>query len=185
MKDDFSRLLPARQPGPLAEIAGVEVEDYYALQHEIPINGNWFSGTTRMWAERLKPLNNITTPIARYGASNGWLNDQYAITVTIHKQGLVYYVGAYLDENAQLAFMDRVAEQARIKPVMLTPQGVEACKRVSTEGKDILILINHTTEERVVPLPWVAHEHLMGLSLEGEVRMAPYGILVLTKSSDG
>jgi hypothetical protein len=81
--------------------------------------------------------------------------------------------------------MDRVAGQTRIKPVMTTPRGVEACKRVSAEGEDIIILINHTTEERVVPLPWAAHEHLMGLTLAGEVRMAPYGILVLTQEAEG
>jgi beta-galactosidase len=184
MKDDYNRLLPMRQPGPLAEIAGIEVEDYYAFQHDIPVKGNWFSGTARIWAERLKPLNNITTPIARYGPSNGWLNDQYAITVHMHKQGVIYYVGAYLDEKSQQAFMDRVAGQARINPVMPTPQGVEACKRVSAEGKDIIILINHTTEERVIQLPWAAHEHVMGISLEGQVRMAPYGILVLTQNPE-
>jgi beta-galactosidase len=182
MKDDTSRLLPARQPGPLAEIAGIEVEDYYALQYDIPVKGNWFSGTARIWAERLKPLNNITTPIARYGPSNGWLNDQYAITVNMHKQGVIYYVGAYLDDKAQQAFMDRVAGQARINPVMSTPRGVEACKRVSAEGEDIVIVINHTTEERDVTLPWAAHEHVMGIALEGDVRMAPYGILVLTQT---
>jgi beta-galactosidase len=184
MKDDYNALLPARQPGPLAEIAGIEVEDYYALQYPIPVKGNWFTGTAQIWAERLRPLNNITTPIARYGPSNGWLNDRFAITIHMHKQGLIYYVGAYLDDKAQQAFMDRVAGQARIKSVMLTPPGVEACKRVSTEGEDIIIVINHTTEERIVTLPWAAHEHVMGLSLEEEVKMAPYGILVLTQEAE-
>ncbi len=80
--------------------------------------------------------------------------------------------------------MDRVAGQTRIKSVMLTPPGVEACKRVSAEGEDIIIVINHTTEERIVTLPWAAHEHVMGLSLEGEVKMAPYGILVLTQEAE-
>jgi beta-galactosidase GanA len=102
----------------------------------------------------------------------------------MHKQGVIYYVGAYLDEKAQQAFMDRVAGQARINPVMSTPRGVEACKRVSAEGEDIIILINHTTEERAVQLPWAAHEHVMGIPLEGEVRMAPYGILVLTQNPE-
>jgi hypothetical protein len=45
-------------------------------------------------------------------------------------------------------------------------------------------VINHTTEKRIVTLPWAAHEHVMGLSLEGEVKMAPYGILVLTQEAE-
>jgi beta-galactosidase len=184
MKDDYNALLPTRQPGPLAEIAGVEVEEYYVLQHDIPVKGNRFSGVSRMWAERLKVREGAyAIPIARYGPSNGWLDDQLAITGNMPQKGFVYYVGAYLDDEAQRAFMDHVIKDARVTPVMETPAGVEACRRVSAEGEDIVILINHTTGERSVTLPWPAREHLMGLSLEGEVRMAPYGILVLTQTA--
>ena len=103
----------------------------------------------------------------------------------MHKQGMVYYVGAYLDDPAQQALIDLITGQLRIESVMLTPLGVEARKRVSAEGEDIVILINHTANEQDVTLPWPAHEHLLGLTLEGTVRMGPYGVLVLTKRPEG
>jgi beta-galactosidase len=184
MKDKYNALLPSRQPALLAEIAGVEVEEYYVLQDEIPVKGNWFSGTSRIWAERLKMMGDITMPIARYGPSNGWLDDQVAITVNGFKGGLVYYVGAYLDDEAQQTFMNRVINPPGFKPKRLieTPLGVEARRRVSVKGQDILILINHTPVEQVVPLPWAVHEHLNELPLEGELILAPYGVVILTKS---
>jgi beta-galactosidase len=181
VKDEYNALLPTRPPGPLAEIAGIEVEDYYALQEEIPVKGRRVSGTGRIWAERLNPLNKITTPSASYGPFNGWLDDRFAITVNMHKQGVIYYVSTYLDDRAQQSLLDMATGQLRIEPVMQTPLGVEACKRVSAEGEDIIILINHTTKEQSVTLPWPAHEHLLGLAIGGTVRMAPYGVLVLTK----
>lgn len=186
MKDSYNALLPARPPGPLAEIAGVEVEEVYALRHPIPVEGDWFSGTSQLWAERLRIRQGAgASPIARYGPCNGWLDDRPAITVNLRQHGVVYYVGAYLDDRGQQAFIERVLADASIAGVMATPPGVEACRRVSAAGQEITILINHTMEEQGMALPWAAREHLTGQSIEGQVGMAPYGILVLTTDSEG
>ncbi len=114
MKDEYDALLPFRQPGALAEMAGVEVEEYYSLLEPVPVKGNWFDGVSHLWAERLKPTNENTVVIARYGQSNGWLDDQVAITVNAFGRGLVYYVGAYLDETAQYEMLKRMARSALV-----------------------------------------------------------------------
>ncbi len=44
MKDRHNALLPLRQPGALAELAGVEVEDYYSLEDPILVGGKLFQG---------------------------------------------------------------------------------------------------------------------------------------------
>ena len=77
MKDEFNALLPARQPGPLAILSGVEVEDYYALVEPAPVQGKLLEGVSNFWAERLKILDqDKTLPVARYGKSNGWLRSR-------------------------------------------------------------------------------------------------------------
>jgi beta-galactosidase len=182
MKDEHNALLPTRQPGPLAEMAGVEVEEYYALQDEVPIVGNWFSGVSQLWAERLKVLNNVVAPIARYGPSNGWLDDQVGITVNSYHGGFVYYVGMVLDETAQQAFMDRILKTAGIRPVIDAPPGIEVRKRVNPEGKDILIVINHERAVQTVQLPWPAVEHLTGLTVGDQLKLGPYGVVLLSQS---
>jgi beta-galactosidase len=185
MKDEFNALFPLRQPGPLADLAGVEVEEYYALDEPVPVKGNWFDGVSRLWAERLKVRDEKgVVPIARYGPSNGWLDDQLAITVHGVKGGLVYYVGAYLDDAAQQAFLDRLVGTAMMKPVMEVPTGVEVRKRVNAKKEEIFIVINHEREEKRVPLPWPAREHLSGEAGKGELILAPYGVAILTEVTD-
>jgi beta-galactosidase len=184
MKDDYNALLPSRQPGPLAELASVEVEEYYALDEPVPVIGNWFSGHSRFWAERLKLTGDIVSVAARYGPSNGWLDEQVAITVNSRNNGLVYYVGAYLDEEAQQAFIDRVILILGLKPTLKAPTGVEVRTRVSAGGEDVFIVINHTREEKSLDLPWPTREHLTETLLTNEVKLAPYGVLILTRETE-
>ncbi len=184
MKDDCNALLPSRQPGPLADVAGVEVEDYYALLEPVPVSGEWFTGTSRLWAERLKVRDEAGTEvIARYGKSNGWLDGHPAVTVHSHGKGRAYLIGAYLDEVSQQSLLDRIAAAAGVQPVMETPAGVEACKRVNAEGGEVFIIVNHEWAEQPVVLPWPAHEHLSGQSVRNELRLAPYGVAILTRSA--
>jgi beta-galactosidase len=181
MKDGNNALLPARQPGPLADLAGVEVEDYYALLDPVPVQGNWFSGQARVWAERLKVRDEkYTSPIARYGVSNGWLDDQLAISVHAVGRGLVYFVGAYLDEVAQQALIDRILETAVVRPVMKSPPGVEVRRRMRPEGDPVWIVINHERAAKCLLLPWPAQDHLKGQRVSGELMLLPYGVSVLT-----
>jgi beta-galactosidase len=182
MKDDYNALLPSRQPGRLAKVAGVEVEEYYALEKDIPIEGNWFSGVSRMWAERLRTLDkSYAARIAHYGPSNGWLDDQLAISVSAHRSGLVYYVGAYLDEDAQQAFINRILRTAGIKPEIDAPLGVEVRKRVSAEGEEVYIVINHERAEQILELPWPVHEHLSKQSARDALALAPYSVAIVTR----
>jgi beta-galactosidase len=181
MKDEHSALLPMRQPGMLAALAGVEVEDYYALLEPAPVIGEGFSGTSRLWAERLRVLDTQSTRVlARYGPSNGWLDGQPAITVRDHGVGRVYLVGAYLDAESQQVLMDSILRAAGVEPALVTPAGVEARWRANDEGPAALIVINHTRMAQTVALPWRAHEHLGGRAVDGELALAPYGVAVLS-----
>ncbi|MGE5225084.1 MAG: beta-galactosidase [Omnitrophica WOR_2 bacterium] len=182
MKDEWNALLPSRQPGPLGELAGIEVVDYYALDEEAPVIGNWFNGYGHTWAETLQITDyKFTQIIARYGKSNGWLDGQPAITVGAFGSGLVYYVGTYLDDAAQKAVMERFANTAGLRSMMPTPPGVEACKRVKENGEEVIILLNHLRAEQVVSLPWTVRERLNGNTYEKELRLEPYGVAVLTR----
>jgi beta-galactosidase len=184
MKDEHSALLPCRQPGPLRDLAGVEVVDYYALLDPAPVSGAWFSGTSRIWAERLEVVDERETEtIATFGASNGWLDGKPAVTSHRHGSGRVYFAGVYLDEDSQRVFLDRVATEAGVKPIMDTPIGVEARGRIGVDGLVVVIVINHTRVEQSVQLPWRACDHLTGAVVQGEMKFAPYGVAVLTPAT--
>lgn len=184
MKDDTNALLPQRQPGDLAEIAGIEVEEYFALQEPVPVKGNWFEGQSSLWAERLSMAGNKKVHvIARYGKSNGWLDDQIAISVYMVGNGLVYYVGAYLDNTAQQAVLARFLKTAQVTTIVTAP-GIEFRARIGTDeaGKntEFYIVINHTTIQHSIRLPWPAFEHLTNEKLTAELKLSAYGVAIVT-----
>jgi len=184
MKDDHNALLPLRQPGMLAEIAGVEVEDYYALLNPVPVIGENFSGESRRWAERLKVRDEAGIKvIARYGESNGWLDGQAAVTFHPYGKGSVTYVGAYLDDASQQQFMDVIVKSAGISSVMDCPVGMEVRKRVNPKGGEVFIIVNHEQMEKRVNLPWLAHDHLRQLETR-ELQLEPYGVAVITRAEE-
>jgi beta-galactosidase len=183
MKDEFNALLPARQPGPLAVLTGVEVEDYYALLEPVLVQGKLLNGTSSIWAERLRSVDGERTiPIAVYSKSNGWLDDQVALAVHPYGRGLVYTAGAYLDEAAQQAFVDHVLNVAGVRSLK-TPLGVEVRTRLGQGGREIVFIINHTGAKQTVTLPWPALDHLSGKVLLDNVQLDSYAVLVLTKSA--
>lgn len=182
MKDEYNALYPSRQPGPLCELCGVEVEEYYALDEDVPVKGNWFEGTSRCWAELLKISDpNFTLTVAKYGPSNGWLDGQPAITVRGYRSGLVYYVGAYLDETSQMAFLTRILENTGNRNPFPTPPGVEVSRRTDKNGDPIYFLINHNRISQSVQLPWKVKEHFSNQELHGKITLSPYAVGILTK----
>jgi hypothetical protein len=124
--------------------------------------------------------------VARYGKENGWLDDQIAITVNPKKNGtaFVYYVGAYLDEDAQSKLMNLILTASDIQTPLLAPRGVEICQRVSPAagtGEKIYIIINHRKEPQTVTLPWKGREHLNDTTCQGELVLSAYGVAILTR----
>lgn len=183
MKDAYNALLPSRQPGTLAELCGVEVEEYYALMTPLRVLGDDWIGTARIWAERLRVLDKAKTQVlATYDQGNGWLDGQPAITRHSFGKGIVTFIGAYLDKVSQLSLLQKITREAGVQPVMVTSAGVEACRRVGKNGGEVLILINHEFAEQRVFLPWPAHEHLHNYTPGDELILEPYGVAVLTRA---
>lgn len=181
MKDHQNALLPARQPGVLTELAGVEVEEYYSLQNPVPVGGNLFQGTALLWAERLRLLDGkYTTVMARYGACNGWLDDQPALTVNPYQSGFVYMIGAWLDDVSQQVLVDQILLNVGVKGFKSLP-GVEIRARTRPDGERVYFIINHTSKPQIVSIPWPAHDHLSGQKVEGDVEFSSYAVAILTR----
>ena len=97
MKDQDNSLFTQRQPGPLAELLGARVEQWYALETTVPIEGDWGSGVDKVWAEQLGVKSPDTQVLMRYGKSNGWLDDQPAAVTRKVGKGRITYIGVALD----------------------------------------------------------------------------------------
>ena len=87
MKDADNSLWVQRQPGPLADLLGARVEQYYALTSSVPASGVWGNTSDSIWADQLRVLSTDTQVLMHYGPSNGWLDDQPAAVTRKGRQG--------------------------------------------------------------------------------------------------
>jgi beta-galactosidase len=184
-KNAHSALFSDLQPGPLREIAGVEVEDFYVLNEPAPVRARWNSpmaGESKIWAERLRPLSEATQVVAQFGESNGWLDGGAAVTVhnVGEKGGKVVAVGAWLNDELQSDLTDWLLELAQVTPPPLNaPRGVEVARRVSAEGRAVTFVLNHNYQEARVPLSAPHKDILSGETFTEWLPVPPYGVRLL------
>ena len=180
MKDDDNGLQPARQPGPLADLLGGRVEQYYALVDPVPVEGRWGAGQGKLWAELLSAKASDVEALESYGKSNGWLDGQPAAITRKVGKGRITYIGAWLDDAGMAAaarWMTGVSGvEAALGPV---PDGVEVCPRYGPHGA-VYILTNLSKTEQTVALPGEMQDVLDG-GTKRSVTLPRYGVAVLAK----
>ena len=179
MKDIDNGLQPARQPGPLAALLGGRVEQYYALTDPVPVEGNWGSGTSQLWAELLSTATPDTQVLMRYGKSNGWLDGQPAAITRNLGRGSITYIGAWLDEGAMANAARWMIDSSGIKPKFgAVPEGVEVYPREGPHGT-VFILDNFSKSTQTIKLPRSMHDVLGGADVTS-VTLPVYGVAVLS-----
>ena len=128
-------------------------------------------------------MKNLTLTVAHYGEGTGWFDNQVAISVKAVRSGMIYYVGAYLDDGAQAALMNKVAQVSGVVKVLDSPVGVTVSRRIKPNKQEVLIVINHTRQEQTVYLANNTYDdHLSGNRFAGFIKLQPYDVAVLTKT---
>jgi beta-galactosidase len=184
MKDEFDALDQELQPGPLRDLVGGHVAQFYALENDVPLfsstPGELGSGTSKIWAEQLSIQNPETKAILTYGPSNGWLDNQPAAITRKVGKGSITYLGAWLDDALLAKLTNQLLQQAGVQPkIPNVPAGVEVCVR-SKGTHAVAILINHTTKEQHVALPTAATDLLAhGTPSISAVDLPKYGVAVV------
>jgi beta-galactosidase len=185
MKNDDNGLQPERQPGPLASMLGGRVEQFYALNQDVPIVGDWGSGSGKIWAEQLSVRDPQAHVLMRYGKSNGWLDGQPASITRAIGNGRITYIGAWFDETTMNAAAKWMVKESGIQllPVSL-PMGVDLYvrrKEVSEGGgKIVWILVNFGKDSATVTLP-ESMSDVLGNGHVNSVKLEQYGVAVLSK----
>lgn len=178
MKDEFNALLPQRQPGYLVEPLGGRVEQYYALEKDVPVTGIFGNGTGMIWAEQLSARAADTEVLMQYGKSNGWLDGQPGVITRKVGKGRITYIGTIFDDKTMAIAAQWIAQESGVTPALgPVPDGIEVCPR-SGGGKQFFILINWAEETRHVTLPH-AMKFLLAGSQGDSLDLAPYGVEVL------
>ncbi len=186
MKDGDNSLQARRAPGPLEDLLGGRVEQFYAIQSadlaqpgDIPtVTGKWGTTTSQIWAELLSTSAPETEVLMRYGKANGWLDNQPAAITRKVGKGRITYIGAWMDDAALLTAAKWMTEisgvQAAFGPV---PDGVEVYPR-DGNGKRVFIFVNFNPTPRTVTLPGTMHSILDDEDVS-TVTLDRYGVAIL------
>jgi len=178
MKDDDNGLWPQRQPGPLTDLLGGRVEQYYALVDAVPVEGKWGAGEGQLWAELLSAKAPDVEVLMRYGKSNGWLDGQPAAITRKVGKGRITYLGAWLDKKTMTEAANWMTDVSGVKSALgPVPDGVEVYPRYGAKGP-VYILVNFSKTPHTVKLPATMQDVLSGGSTQS-VALPYYGVAVL------
>jgi beta-galactosidase len=170
-------------PGLLADVCGVEVEEYDALHPDVHVPLTWeeIGATTglpgvsaSLWCDILAPSS--AQIVARYLGE--FYAQRAAITLNRFGQGHALYVGSLGDSDLHDAVVEWAVQTASISPAFATPGGVEATERWQN-GKRFLFLLNHTDRAHEIRLSQAMTDLLSEQSVDGRVTLEPNGVMVL------
>jgi beta-galactosidase len=182
VKDEFNAVVDQRLPGLLAELCGIEVEEYDSLssqmQNEIEFTIPELAETpcvpVGVLCEILKPT--TATVIASY--QQDYYKGKPAVTLNQFGAGQVIYIGAVGDAQLYDVLAKRVLDTAGIHHEFMTPPGVEVTHR--TQGdKRLQFVLNHTDKSQTIHLENHFTNLLNRQQLHGNVQLAPFDVLVL------
>ncbi len=182
-KDEFNRLFPEPQPGPLAELTGSTVRFFDSLEPERLNELRWSEKVTRMgretpvglWAEVLDPQG--ADVLACY--TQDWYAGEVAITHHQTGQGQTIYVGCMGGPKLYHTLFEWLLPQVGVQSLMTSMPGVEICARVRPDGQRMLFMLNHTVHAQTLSLIAPAKDVLTGEEFENSISLDPGDVRVI------
>ncbi len=183
VKEESNAVVNRRLPGLLAELCGVEVEEYDSLpagvrnglEFDLPELATAHPPSACVWCDVLRPIS--ATVVARY--TRDYYAGKPAITLNRFGQGQVVYVGTLGDALLHETLAGWLLGLAGVRRILAAPEGVEIAERWQG-GWRLLFVLNHTERLREVTLDGRYMNLLDGSApIEGTVALAPRDVLVL------
>ncbi|MGW7416217.1 beta-galactosidase [Streptomyces sp. NPDC054863] len=171
--DEHDHLHDGGAPGPLRQVLGVVVDEFWPVPDGESVRVGTDSEAT-LWSEWLVPEGADT--LASY--TSGELAERPAVTRNTYGRGSARYVGCHLGAGIA-SVLDGALTEAEVLPVLdgPPPAGVEAVQR-----GPYLFLLNHTRQETETPaLPGT--DLLTGEQVRGRIRLGPLGAAVVDVTS--
>src|SRR5215208_3925151 len=182
VKDEANAVVNQRLPGLLAEICGVEVEEYDSLsshmQNEIEFTVSELADTScvnvGILCDILKPTS--ATVVARY--RQDFYAGKPAITLNQFGTGRVLYIGAVGDGQLYDVLAKWLLKKTTIQNAFTTPPGVEVSQRLQG-SKTLHFVLNHKDSPQTIHLENHFTNLLSRQPLHGDVQLDPFDVLIL------
>jgi beta-galactosidase len=150
--DEHNVSFDTPRPGPLREMAGIEVSDLAPLHAAVPLET--YGIPELSGAEGHAMADEIHPQTAEVLATfdGGWRRGLPAITINHCGAGTVVYLGTVLEGASLEAFVRYLRALADVPAIMHTPQGVVAHERQG-DGLRLRFLLNYYNAPVTVTLP--------------------------------
>ena len=177
--DEFNVSFNTPRPGPLREMAGIEVSDLSPLEKPFQLSSQAVPGLdgaqAGVMADEIHPTG--AEVLAQY--DSGWRKGLPALTRNRWGKGQVIYLGTVLEGAPLAAFVDYLCGLAGVQPGLAVPDGVRAYERRGN-GTRLLFLINETETPQRVNLPTGWQDVFSEQSLT-EVEIAPVDVRIISQ----
>jgi len=183
VKDEANAVVNRPLPGLLADVCGVEVDEYDVLPADasVPLAGELLDGegaeapaSARLWVDVLTPTSGRV--LAEYASE--YYAARAAVVANSFGDGQALYVGSFGDDGLQDKAVAWAVKAAAVQPIMETPDGVEAAERWNG-GERLLFLLNHADQAQEVTIPQPMTDLLTGQPMEGQTTLEPKAVMLL------
>ncbi|MFH8655196.1 beta-galactosidase [Streptomyces afghaniensis] len=168
-------------PGAFRELLGVRGDEPFPL---LPGQSVGLAGqvpqdaTADLWTERIR----LTGAEAVAAYADGPLAGVPAVTRHAYGSGTAWYVATHPDPTSLAAVLERIRQEAGVRPEREVPAGVEVVRRRGTDA-DYLFFIDHAGQGAEIPADGV--ELLTGKPVVGLVSLPAGGVAVVREALTG
>jgi len=186
VKDESNMVVNQRLPGLLAEVCGIEIEEYDSLSSQmengmefvIPELSDHDCVPVGVLCDILKPTS--ANVVARY--TQDYYAGKPAMTLNQYGRGRVVYVGAVGDGQLYDVLAKWLLRLTGIQQTFATPSGVEVGQRVDG-NKSLHFILNHNTRSEIIHIENPSRNLLNQMELKGDVEVAPHEVLILSSDT--
>jgi len=195
VKDASNAVVNLPLPGLLADLCGVEVEEYASLpagsSQPLPfilpvLAQNGHRPLARVWCDVLDVSSHQNPDGGRAAKPQVvacYTADPYAgrpaITLNRAGEGRVIYVGTVGDDNLCQILVDWLIKEANLQPLLATPPGVEVTARWYGERERLLFILNHRSDAIPLHLEGTYRDLVYKRVLSGLIELPPREVLIL------
>jgi beta-galactosidase len=164
-------------PAPFRVLLGLRIEDFVPMATRESNRLDTLEGESYgcdMWAD----LIHLEGAESQASYTEDFYADTPAVTRNIFGEGVAYYLGTRPEERYTKSLLQRVRQEAGVRPTAKVPPGVDAVRR-RTEDASFLFLLNHNQEAVEVRLPNPAQDLLTGTEHRSNLVLNPLEVAIL------
>jgi beta-galactosidase len=164
-------------PVPFRELLGLSIEDFVPMAAG---EGNRLDDgpySCELWAD----LIHLEGAEALASYTDGFYAGMPAVTRNAFGTGVAYYLGTRPEQRYAKAFLQRVCEEAGVRPTVEAPPGVDAVRR-KTENASFLFVLNHNEKAVEIRLPNPGRDLLTGTEHDPKLTLDPLEVAILQET---